>query len=95
MPPRPERYLELAGCEGFKVILTTNGTLLQKQQDILLSAQGLHKINISLHAFEANDLSVPFESYLDGCFSFGKAAEGKKLVVYRLWNQGGADEMNQ
>ena len=93
--PNLQRYLELAGNEGFKVILTTNGTLLQKQQDILLSAQGLHKINISLHAFEANDLSVPFESYLDGCFSFGKAAEGKKLVVYRLWNQGGADEMNQ
>ena len=93
--PNLQRYLELAGGEGFKVILTTNGTLLQKQQDILLSAQGLHKINISLHAFEANDLSVPFESYLDGCFSFGKAAEGKKLVVYRLWNQGGADEMNQ
>lgn len=90
-----QRYLELAGGEGFKVILTTNGTLLQKQQDILLSAQGLHKINISLHAFEANDLSVPFESYLDGCFSFGKAAEGKKLVVYRLWNQGGTDKMNQ
>lgn len=93
--PNLQRYLELAGNEGFKVILTTNGTLLQKQQDILLSAQGLHKINISLHAFEANDLSVPFETYLDGCFSFGKAAEGKKLVVYRLWNQGGADEMNQ
>ena len=93
--PKLQRYLELAGNEGFKVILTTNGTLLPKQQEILLAASGLHKINISLHAFEANDLSVPFASYLDGCFSFGKAAEGKKLVVYRLWNQGGADEMNQ
>lgn len=93
--PNLQRYLELAGNEGFKVILTTNGTLLSNQQEILLAASGLHKINISLHAFEANDLSVPFETYLDGCFSFGKAAEGKKLVVYRLWNQGGADEMNQ
>ena len=37
--PYLQRYLELAGSEGFKVILTTNGTLLQKQQDILLSAQ--------------------------------------------------------
>ena len=93
--PNLQRYLELADSDGFKVILTTNGTLLSKQQEILLAASGLHKINISLHAFEANDLSVPFESYLDGCFSFGKAAEGKKLVVYRLRNQGGADEMNQ
>lgn len=93
--PKLEKFLELAGTAGFKVILTTNGTLLKKQQDVLLSADGLHKINISLHAFEANDLAVPFEEYLKNCFDFGKAAEGRKIVVYRLWNQGGADEKNQ
>ncbi len=92
--PKLRRFLELTGDAGFKVILTTNGTLLRKQQDTLLSSPALHKINISLHAFEANDLAVSFEDYLAGCFSFGKAAEGKKIVVYRLWNQGGADEMN-
>ena len=93
--PRLSRFLELAGEAGFKVILTTNGTLLAKQQEMLLSSPALHKINISLHAFEANDLAVPFLEYLSGCFAFGQAAEGKKLVVYRLWNQGGADEKNQ
>ena len=93
--PKLEQFLSLAGDTGFKVILTTNGTLLQKKQNILLSSPGLHKLNISLHAFEANDLDMPFEEYLRGCFSFGKAAEGKKIVVYRLWNQGGADAMNQ
>ena len=92
--PKLERFLALAGDFGFKVILTTNGTLLQKRQEVLLAAPGLHKLNISLHAFEANDLSVPFEDYLRGCFAFGKAAEGKKIVVYRLWNHGGADERN-
>ena len=90
-----KEYLKIAGDAGFKVILTTNGTLLPKVQPILLAAEGLHKVNVSLHAFEANDLAVPFEDYLNGCFSFGKAAEGKKLVVFRLWNQGGADEKNQ
>ena len=93
--PQLARFLELAGEAGFKVILTTNGTLLAKQQEMLLSSPALHKINISLHAFEANDLAVPFAEYLSGCFAFGQAAEGKKLVVYRLWNQGGADEKNQ
>ena len=92
--PKLERFLTLAGEAGFKVILTTNGTLLPKQQEILLNAPALHKVNISLHAFEANDLAVPFEEYLSGCFIFGKAAEGKKLVAYRLWNQGGQDEKN-
>ena len=93
--PRLERFLEIAGEFGFKVILTTNGTLLKKQQDVLLSSPALHKVNISLHAFEANDLAVPFEEYLSDCFSFGKAAEGKKLIVYRLWNNGGADALNR
>lgn len=93
--PRLSRFLELAGEYGFKVILTTNGTLLSIQQEILLNAPALHKINISLHAFEANDLSVPFSDYLRGCFSFGTAAEGQKLVVYRLWNGGGANQKNE
>ena len=92
--PRLPRFLELAEKAGFKVILTTNGTLLQKQQEVLLSSPALHKVNVSLHAFEANDLAVPFDRYLADCFAFGKAAEGQKIVVYRLWNQGGADELN-
>ncbi|MBQ5797130.1 MAG: SPASM domain-containing protein, partial [Firmicutes bacterium] len=50
--------------------------------------------NISLHSFEANDITIPFEQYLDECFQFGKDAEGKKIVVYRFWNQGGADQRN-
>ena len=92
--PQLGEFLRLAGEFGFKVILTTNGTLLARQQQLLLSASPLHKVNISLHAFEANDLSVPFVQYLEDCFAFGKAAEGKRLVVYRLWNHGGADTKN-
>ena len=90
-----ERFLEMAGSYGFKVILTTNGTLLKKQQEMLLRSPALHKVNISLHAFEANDLSVPFAIYLSDCFAFGNASNGKKLVVYRLWNQGGEDKQNR
>lgn len=93
--PMLESFLKIAGEYGFKVIITTNGSLLKKQQSVLLSAASLHKVNISLHAFEANDLAIPFETYLQQCFSFGKAAEGKKLVIYRLWNQGGADKRNK
>ena len=92
--PQLESFLESAGKQGFKVILTTNGTLLQQQQSLLLRSEALHKVNISLHAFEANDLAMPFETYLQQCFAFGKAAEGRKLVVFRLWNQGGAEERN-
>ena len=93
--PKLGSFLHLAHEYGFKVILTTNGTLLAKQQQLLLSSPALHKVNISLHAFEANDLAIPFEDYLHQCFAFGKAAEGKVLVSYRLWNKGGADTQNE
>ena len=93
--PKLGTFLELAGDAGFKVILTTNGTLLAKQQSLLLQSSALHKVNISLHASEANDLDIPFEEYLRRCFDFGKAAEGNVLVAYRLWNNGGADAKNE
>ena len=92
--PHLQQFLQIAGTLGFKVILTTNGTLLPRQQTMLLDAPGLHKVNISLHAFEANDLSVSFDDYLSGCMAYGQAAAGRKLTVYRLWNQGGADKQN-
>lgn len=93
--PELASFLELAHKFGFRVILTTNGTLLHRHQEALLAAPALHKVNISLHAFEANDLKMPFFAYLDGCFAFGKAAEGKKLVCYRLWNNHGQNEKNE
>lgn len=92
--PKLDRFLALAGDMGFRVILTTNGTLLARQQETLLASPALHKVNVSLHAFEANELSMPFEAYLDSCFSFGQAAQGAKIVSYRLWNNGGADAKN-
>lgn len=93
--PQLERFLTMAAEAGLRVVLTTNGTLLPARQDVLLGAAALHKINVSLHAFEANDLNVPFADYLDGCFSFGTAVRGEKIVVYRLWNEGGEDRNNE
>ena len=92
--PDLPQFLDVAGKMGFKVILTTNGTLLESRKELLLSSPAVHKVNISLHAFEANDLSVPFEAYVDGCLNYGKAAEGNKLTVFRLWNSGGEDKQN-
>ena len=92
--PQLSEFLALAGDAGFKVILTTNGTLLSLRSEVLLNSPALHKVNISLHAFEANDLAVPFSKYLEDCFFFGKLAEGRFIVSYRLWNSGGLDSKN-
>ena len=84
-PLLPE-FIRHAAGEGFKVSITTNGTLLSKVGNILLSSPALHKVNISLHALEANE-SLSFDEYLDGCADFAKkmSASGK-ICVLRLWN---------
>ncbi len=94
--PELSTFLDIADKHGFRVIITTNGTLLKQKQELLLSKNALHKINVSLHAFEANDLKIPFDEYLDSCLSFGKTASevSDKIVVFRLWNAGGKEELN-
>ncbi len=88
-PELPE-LLEIAGGMGFRVVLTTNGTLLPKRQSALLAAPALHKVSVSLHSFEANS-GVDMGSYLAGCTDFGlAAAETGILIDYRLWNLDGA-----
>ena len=88
-------FLRIAGELGFRVILTTNGTLLKKKADVLLSAPALHKVSISLHAYEANEMGIPLYTYLGDCFDFcAEAAKKGIIAVMRLWNIGGEDALN-
>ncbi len=92
--PHLEKFLQIADKMEFNVIITTNGTLLSKNKDILLNSKSHYKTVISLHSFEANDNKNSFESYLENCFEYAKSAENKKIVVLRLWNNGGKDSLN-
>lgn len=79
---------------GFKVIITTNGTLLEKKGEILLDSPAVHKVNISLQSFEANR-GGELESYILSCAAFTKRASEKgKICVLRLWNEGGLNALN-
>lgn len=89
------RFMDIAGELGFKVILTTNGTLLYERREGLLGAGSLHKISISLHAYEANALPYPLEEYLQNSFDFAAdSAAAGIITVLRLWNIGGKEELN-
>ncbi len=93
--PKIGDFLRIAGDLGFKVILTTNGTLLERCADILLNSPALYKISISLHSFEANVKNMSFDEYLSSCFDFcRRAADKGKIAVMRLWNSGGAEALN-
>ena len=92
--PELGAFLAHAGALGFKVILTTNGTLLPAREELLLSAPALHKVNISLQSFEANHRGE-LGPYLSACAGFAeKANNADKLCVLRLWNQNGLDSLN-
>ena len=92
--PGLETLLAIAEELRFKVMLTTNGTLLPQRQEVLLAAPALHKVNISLQSFEAN-VGGELPSYLRGCTDFANAAaKAGKLCEFRLWNRGGWESMN-
>ena len=93
--PALEDYLAIAREIGFRVILTTNGTLLKKQEAVLLGAENLHKVSISLHAYEANGMAMSLDEYIDTCLDFSeKAAKQGIIVALRLWNIGGKEALN-
>ena len=93
--PELGRLLEIAGELAFRVMITTNGTLLPEKGEILLASPALHKVNLSLQSFEANQVG-DLQAYLTGCIDFVKrAAEKGVLCEFRLWNQGGLDARNQ
>ena len=80
---------------AFKVMITTNGTLLPEKGRLLLASPSIHKVNLSLQSFEANS-SGEMESYLRGCVDFVKEAASRGILCeFRLWNQGGLDSRNQ
>lgn len=85
--PELPALLEIAASLGFRLCITTNGTLLGEREGLLLSfAPHIHKISISLHASESNGCRVG-ENYLADCLRFAKKAEDEGVIVaLRLWN---------
>ena len=92
--PDFEAFLKIAEEMRFMVKIVTNGTLISKHKDALLNSKSHYRTYISLHSFEANNNNISFEKYLNDCFEYAKAAENKKVVVLRLWNNGGKDSLN-
>jgi len=77
--------LEEADALGFRVMLTTNGTLLRQREDLLLASPAMEKVSVSVHSFEGNGgAGEDLEGYLDGCIAFARAAAGAGVPVLTL-----------
>ena len=92
--PELGALLRIAGELGFACMITTNGSLLPERGELLLAAERLRKVSISLQSFEANP-GGELEGYLSGCLAFArKAAEKGVFCELRLWNRGGLETLN-
>ncbi len=93
--PELEKLLTLAADKGFNCCITTNGTLLSDCAEVLLSADRLYKLSVSLHSFEANFPADSLLDYLDSVWNIcSRLAENGTLCALRLWNDGGANCLN-
>lgn len=81
-------YLDLCHKALYKVNITTNGTLIGKVNDLLLSKPALRQVNFSLHSFSANEHGFSVDKYLEDIFKF--IQDSRKTtnikICLRLWN---------
>ena len=86
-------FIRHASAEGFKVAITTNGSLLESRGDALIEA-GVYKVNVSVHSFE-DGTTEDYLRYINSCYDFAdKASRAGVLTILRLWNKGGDEHLN-
>lgn len=84
--PDLEKLLDISYFNGLRVNITTNGTLLGKKSELLLSHRAVRQVNISLHAYN-EIIGINGDKYLEEAISFAQLANDKNIyVVMRLWN---------
>ncbi len=92
--PEFDRLLALCRQHGLQVNLVTNGTLLGRHRQTLLTAPALRQVSISLHSLaqiEPREAEAHLSEILD--FAREASAAGAFYVSLRLWNlQKGKDE---
>lgn len=76
-------------CDKYSMMvnLTTNGTLLKKNIDILTNAKSLRQINISIHSIAQNNKNKDETiEYINDIFECVDKLKQNTIISYRLWN---------
>lgn len=86
--PKLDAILDISHAKGFKVNITTNGTLIEKNRHKLLNKPALRQMNFSLHSFDGHAGSTDKDGYVAGVLSFAKelVKQPDVFVSFRLWN---------
>lgn len=84
--PQFAEILDICDKYGIHTNITTNGTLLCKRREEILS-HSVRSVSVSMHSFGANDMNIPLQKYLEDIVDFCSATLGRKTTVeLRLWN---------
>lgn len=86
--PKIGTLLDMSHEKGFKVNITTNGTIIHKKRNDLLGKPALRQMNFSLHSFDGNTGLQDKSVYVRNILDFVKEAtrESDLIVSLRLWN---------
>lgn len=86
--PKIDQLLEISHEKGFKVNITTNGTLITKNREKLIGKPALRQMNFSLHSFDGHEGSSDKAGYVENILSFTREIIQKPdvFISYRLWN---------
>jgi len=85
--PQLNEIFELFNENNISVNITTNGTLIAKNQKILLNAKNIKRINFSLQSMENNDITEQ-KQYIEDIINFIKIIIPlkKTACTLRIWN---------
>ncbi len=86
--PQLGTLLDISYEKGFKVNITTNGTLIKKRREHLINKPAIRQMNFSLHSFDDNIGLRNKDTYMANIISFVKeqVAKTDMIVSFRLWN---------
>lgn len=81
--PELEEILKIIDKYNLKVNITTNGTLIKQNTDIIRHSKGIRQINFSIHSITQNEKLN--KDYLQDIFNSVELINDV-IVSYRLWN---------
>ena len=93
--PQFDEILKIAESYNAQIQLTTNGLLLKKYADLILSSKSVRQVNISAQSYMDNFPNRPIDNYLEDIFTFVSKSLSINPNLYlniRLWNTDGGDQ---
>ena len=86
--PNLKEIFEICKAKNLGVYLTTNGTKLKQNSDLLKKGYA-KRISVSLHSYEANKNLISLDEYLENALNSCKdiAENCQTFIEFRLWNE--------